>query len=96
MFENVNKVIQVVVLREIYGILVAALLLYKKFCGDSENIVSEFNPYDPCDANRINVGKQHKVIFHVDYVMQSHVNPKVNDKFKKQMNRNYGKHGEVK
>ena len=28
--------------------------------------------------------------------MSGHVNPKVNDKFKKWMNHNYGKHGEVK
>ena len=69
MFENVNKVIQVVVLREIYGILVAALLLYKKFCGDSENIGFELNPQDPCVANRIKVGKQQTVRFHMDGIM---------------------------
>ena len=55
-----------------------------------------FNPYDPCVANMIQVGNQHTLIFHVDDVMYSHVKPKVNYKIKEWMNRNYGKHGEVK
>ena len=81
-FENENKLIYVVVLRAIYGMLVAELLFYKKFCGDLENIGFEFNTYNPCVANRIKVGKQHTVRFYVDNVMPSNVNPKVNDNFK--------------
>ena len=38
LFENIKKLIYVVVLREIYGMLVVFILLYKKFCGDLENI----------------------------------------------------------
>ena len=34
--------------------------------------------------------------FHVDDATSSHILPKVNDKFHQWMNRNYGKHGEVK
>ena len=56
-FENGKKVIYVVVLRAIPIMLLAALLLYKKFCGDLENIGFEINPYNPCVANRISVGK---------------------------------------
>ena len=37
-FENGKKVIYVVVLREIYVMLVAALLFYKKFRVDLENV----------------------------------------------------------
>ena len=37
-FENRNKFIYVVVLREIYEMLVASLLFYTKMCGDLENI----------------------------------------------------------
>ena len=76
--------------------LVAVLLLYKKFCRDLENIVFEFNPYYPCVDIRIKVGKQHTVKLHVDDFMSSNVNPKVNDKFKEWMDRNYVNHGEVK
>ena len=41
----------------------------------------EFNPYDQCVANKMIQGKQHTVRFHVDDLMDSHVNPKVNDDF---------------
>ena len=61
-----------------------------------ESIGFEFNTYDPNIANRIKVGKQHTVRFHVDDVMSSHGNSKVNYKFKSWMNRYSGKHGEVK
>ena len=81
-FENSKKIIYVVVLSAIYLILVSALLIYNKFCGYLGNIGFEFNPYNPCVANRIRVGKQHTFIFHVDDVISSHVNPKVNYKFK--------------
>ena len=37
-FENKKKVIYGVVLKSIYGMLVALLLFYKKFCRDLENI----------------------------------------------------------
>ena len=82
MFENGKKVIYVFVLRVIYGMLVTVLLLYKKLCGYLEKIGFEFNTYTPCVTNRIKVGKQLTVIFHVENVMSINVNPKVNDKFK--------------
>ena len=41
----------------------------------------EFNPYDPCVGNRTKNGSQHTIQFHVDDVMLSHINPKVNDDF---------------
>ena len=43
-FENGKKVIYDVVMRAIYGMLVADLLLYAKFCGDLENVRFWFNP----------------------------------------------------
>ena len=54
-FENGKRVIYVALLRAIYGIILADLLFYKKFCGDLENIVFEFNHRDTYVANRINV-----------------------------------------
>jgi hypothetical protein len=41
-------------------------------------------------------GKQHTVRFHVDDVMSSHVDKKVNDDFEVWLNKKYGKHGKVK
>ena len=95
-FENGRKILYVVVLRAIYGMLQAALLWYKKFRKDLESIGFKFNNYDPCVCNRKMNGKQHSVRFHVDDLMSSHVNRKVNDKFAEWLNRNYGSHGEVK
>ena len=64
-------------------------------CVDLESISFEFNTYGPCDANRKVVGNKCTVIFHVEDVMSSHVNTKVNDKAKESTNRNYYKHVEV-
>ena len=94
-FENGKKINYIILLREIYGMLVLAILFYKKFCKDSDNIAFAFSPYNPCFANRIKFVKKHTVGFHVDGVMYSNVNPKVNDNFKECMNCNDGKHGEV-
>ena len=69
-------------LREIYGIIVAVLLFYNKLCVDLEKIGFDFNPYNPCVANRIKFDKQHTVILHVNNAMSRHVNPKVDYKFK--------------
>ncbi|MGC8472764.1 MAG: hypothetical protein ACP5PM_10830, partial [Acidimicrobiales bacterium] len=40
--------------------------------------------------------KQHTVHFHVDDLMSSHVDTKINDNFEKWLNKMYGAHGEVK
>ena len=56
----------------------------------------KFNPYDACVANKQVKGKQHTVHFHVDDLMSSHVDSKVNDEFAKWLNKMYGKHGAVK
>ena len=57
--------------------LIAALLFYRKFRKDLEDIGFVFNPYDPCVANRIISSKQQTVRFHVDDLMSSHVDKKV-------------------
>ena len=95
-FENGQKVLYVWVLKALYGMLVASLLWYKKFKGDMETEGFKFNPYDPCVANKKVHGKQHTIRFHVDDLMSSHVDTKVNDKFLKRLNKLYGKYGEVK
>ncbi len=94
--ENGKRVLYLQVLKALYGMLVAALLWYKKFKRDLESIGFVFNPYDPCVANRTIRGKQHTVRFHVDDLWSSHVDPKVNDEFLIWLNKMYGSHGEVK
>ena len=95
-YEKGTKVIYVEVLRALYGMLVAALLWYKKLKGDLEEIGYEFNPYDACVANKTIHGKQHTLRVHVDDVMCSHVEPTVNDDFHQWLFFKYGKHNPVK
>ena len=95
-FENGRKVIYVQLLHPLYGMLIAALLWYLQFRRDLEDIGFEFNPYDPCVANRMVRGKQHTVRYHVDDLMSSHVDSRVNDHFDVWLNKKYGKHGKVK
>jgi hypothetical protein len=94
--ENGKKVIYTQVLMALYGMLVAALLWYKKFRSDLEQQKFEFNPYDPCVANKMVMQKQQTVRFHVDDLKSSHVDTRVNDEFEKWLNKMYGTHGKVK
>ena len=66
-----------------------------KFKKDLEEISFKFNDYDPCIANRMVNGKQHTVRFHVDDLLSSHVDPKVNDRFAQWLEKMYGKYKDV-
>ena len=94
-FEKGRKVVYVELMRAAYGQLSASLLWYRKFRGDLEGIGFVFNDYDPCVANRTVNGKQHTVRFHVDDLLSSHVNPKVNDKFGEWLEKMYGEYKPV-
>jgi hypothetical protein len=78
--------------------LQSSLLFYKKLRGDLIETGFEINPYDPCVANRVVDGKQQTVTWHVDDLKSSHVDSKVNDKFKEWLELKYGdeKIGKVK
>ena len=82
-------------LQALYGMLTASLLWYLKFKKDLENIGFKFNDYDPCIANRLVNGYQHTVRFHVDDLLSSHVDPKVNDRFQVWLEKMYGKYKAV-
>ena len=94
--ENGKKVLYVQVLKALYGMLMAALQWCHKFRKDLEGIGFVFNPYDPCVANRMVNKEQHTIRFHVDDIMSSHMDSKVNDEFLQWLNEIHGKHGEVK
>ena len=61
-----------------------------------ESIGFKFNSHDPCVCNRNANNKQHTVRFHVDDLMSSHVDPKVNDDFENWLNEMYGNYSKVK
>ena len=80
-YENGKKVLYVKILRAIYGMLVASLLWYRKLRSDLEEIGFKFNEYDSCVANRQVKNNQQTVRFHVDDILCSHIDPKVNTEF---------------
>ena len=80
-YERGEKVIYVLLLKALYGTLVAAQSFYKKLRKDLESIGFKTNPYDSCVANRVGNGKQHTVTWHVDDLKSIHVDPIVNDNF---------------
>jgi hypothetical protein len=94
--EKGTKTLYVQVVRALYGMLVASLVWYRQFKLDLETVGFHFNPYDPCIANRKVNGSTHTIKFHVDDLMSSHKDPKVNDNFLSWLNNKYGGHGEVK
>ena len=81
MYEGKSKVLYLEVLQAIYGMLVASLIWYRKLKADLEKKGFKINPYDPCVANKMVNGKQMTVIWHVDDLKVSHVDPKENTKF---------------
>jgi hypothetical protein len=62
--EKRKKVLYVEVLKAIYGMLEAALLWYKTFRKDLEDVRFVFNPYDPCVAKHQESTDQTKGVFH--------------------------------
>ena len=62
-YNDHRRVLYVQVIRVICRMLEAALLWYKKFRGELEQDAFEFNPYDPCVANRERKGAKHTLLF---------------------------------
>lgn len=94
--ENSHKIIYVHVQKAIYGLLVSAMLFYKKLARCLKEKGYKINPYDSCVANKVINGKQHTVTWHVDDLKASHVESKVNEEFIKWLKREFGKIGEIK
>eukprot|EP00957_Ditylum_brightwellii_P138825 10582077-Ditylum_brightwellii.AAC.1 len=85
-----SKVLYICILMALYGIIVLLLLFYKKFRRDIGSIGFEINLYNVCVANRMVNRKQHTVMWHVDDVKSSHIDPKVNNEFHHWRESNYG------
>ena len=91
-----QKVLYVHIVRALYGMLVSAMLFYKKFVADITKYGFELNPYDPCVANKMVNGKQMTISWHVDDVKASHKESKILDGFFQWVKDTYGSIGEVK
>jgi hypothetical protein len=79
--EHNQSVIYMHVRKALYGVLVSAMLFYRKLRDDLIEQDFEINPYDPCVVNKMHDGKQLTVCWHVDYLKASHQDPQVIDDF---------------
>jgi hypothetical protein len=90
-YEHGQPVLYMHITRAIYGLLVSAMLFYRKFAKDLQENEFIINPYDPCVANKMVNDKQHTICWHIDDLKSSHVDSKVNDSFLVWLNSKYGK-----
>jgi hypothetical protein len=77
--------------KALYGTLQAAMLFWKDLSAKLVNWGYEINPYDWCVANKMIDGKQCTVVWHVDDLKISHVDPEVVDSLVSLLDGEYGK-----
>jgi hypothetical protein len=74
--ENSKDMIYVILTKALYGTLQAALLFWQNLSGKLKKWGFKINPYDLCVANKTIDRKQCTVVWHVDDLKISHVDPK--------------------
>jgi hypothetical protein len=77
MVENSKKSLYVQLKKALCGTLQAALLFWKKLTAQLQEWGFTINPYDWCVANRTVNGSQCTVVWHVDDLKISHLDPAV-------------------
>ena len=90
-FENGVPALYLEMVKVIYGMLVVALLWYRRIRKDLEGIGFKFNPYDKCVANRFEGPKQQTLRSHVNNMLVSCRSTKINDEFAEWCERTCGK-----
>ena len=89
--EKGKPVIYVRLRKALYGTLQAALLFWKDLSTQLEQWDFELNPYDNCVANKLINGTQCTILWHVDDLKISHVDPMVVGSIINLLNERYGK-----
>jgi hypothetical protein len=74
--EKGKQVLYVELRKALYGTLKAALLFWKKLTGVLTQWGFDVNPYDWCVANKVINDKQCTIVWHVDDLKISHVDPR--------------------
>ena len=77
--EKGTVVIYVELLKALYGLLLAAVLFYKKLLKDLQAKGFVLNKYDPCVVNKVIHGKQCTIVWWVDDLKVSHKEKEVID-----------------
>jgi hypothetical protein len=75
--ERGKQVLYVELKKALYGTLKAALLFWKRLSSQLSNWGFVHNPYDSCVMNKVINGKQCTILWHVDDLKISHVDPEV-------------------
>jgi hypothetical protein len=93
--ENGKSVLYVELLKALYGTLKAALLFWKLLSSKLVSWGFEINPYDWCVANKIIDGKQCTILWHVDDLKISHVDPDAVTRTIEQIDKEFGKEAPI-
>ncbi|KAI2495312.1 Reverse transcriptase (RNA-dependent DNA polymerase) [Fragilaria crotonensis] len=89
--ENGRMVLYVELEKALYGTLTGAFLFWKKLSKQLVKWGFVLNPYDSCVANKMINGKQCTILWHVDDLKISHVDPKVVDDVIELLKSEFGK-----
>jgi hypothetical protein len=93
--ENGKSVLCVELLKALCGTLKAALLFWKLLWTKLVAWGCKINPCDWCVANKMINGKQCTILWHVDDLKTSHVDPEVNTEIIKLINDEFGKEAPI-
>ena len=90
-YEKGKPLMYVKLKKALYGTQQAAMLFRKDLSAHLVRWGYEINPYDWCVANKMINGKQCTVLWHVDDLKISHVDPAVVEELLDLLNEQYGK-----
>jgi hypothetical protein len=88
---NGKPILYVELKKALYGTLKAALLFWKRLSNQLAEWGFKVNPYDCCAANKMINGKQCAVVWHVDNLKISHVDPDVVSGIIELLSKEFGK-----
>jgi hypothetical protein len=86
-----RQVLYVVLKKALYGTLKAALLFWKRLSSQLSKWGFTSNPYDSCVMNKTINGKQCTILWHVDDLKISHVDPEVVTEVIELLEKEFGK-----
>ena len=89
-YENGEKVLYILVIREIYGCIESALLWYNLFSTTIQGLVFEIKTYHKCVANKVLKVTQCTIAWYVDDNKLLHTNPEVISYIINEVKKSYG------
>jgi hypothetical protein len=93
--EHGKPVLYVVLEKALYGTVQAALLFWQELTQYLQDMGFALNPHDQCVANKTINGHQCTILWHVDDLKISHVEPQVVEDIIEKLNQRFGKEQEL-